>query len=110
MAWDPTHTACLDAIKRVDGTPCDPVSCTAFAQQHGGPMQGFIHAICNCLPPYENGCRPVRTPGCCVQASAPIPILNPDLQCYCCCNDLLTTVAIAYDALAYKPITEYQVG
>jgi hypothetical protein len=107
MAADPwTHRRqiCEERIRAIGGTPCDDI----FCQEQIGPIWQYIHAYCTCQPPYENGCHPNRTPGCCVTSQSPIPVL--DKNCYCCCSNMMDDVAVAYNATSYKPITDFRVG
>lgn len=44
----------------------------------------YIHAVCNCLPPFD-------FPGVCPYTSdSPIPAYNGKELCYCCCSDYVT--------------------
>ena len=105
MALPSWHSKCLDNIQKIGGTPCPELYC----EQAFGTAKAAIHALCNCLPPYENGCKPVRTPDCChFGADTPVPILSQ--ECYCCCATLVSAVAVASDASTSRPIAEYRVG
>ena len=97
--WEQT---CRRLIQEAGGVPCDSLNCSNIVSNVN------LHALCNCLHPYENGCLPVRTPGCCVAASSPIFI--PADNCFCCCSGLTENLAVAYDASSYKPITDFQLG
>ncbi|SFW15402.1 hypothetical protein [Chitinophaga sancti] len=77
---DPSwNKQCLENIKKLGGTLCPQEQCE--------DMSVPIHMICNCLPPYLNGCLNNPLPGCCSYGpSSPVWVANPKGGCYCCCG------------------------
>jgi hypothetical protein len=103
MLGSQANQACLENIQKIGGTPCPAAHCEAAI------VEQYIHAFCNCQDPFLNGCYPTRTPGCCkFTGDTPVPVMS--LNCYCCCGDVAQAVTMAYDASAFKPITDFQVG
>ena len=46
---NPWQKQCLDNIHKIpNGVPCDDLRCSEVLP--------YMHAVCNCLPPYQNGC------------------------------------------------------
>lgn len=78
---DPSwYKQCLENIKKIPGGTLCP-------QEDCNNMSSLLHRVCNCLPPYLNGCINNPVPGCCVYGpSSPIYVLNANGGCYCCCG------------------------
>jgi hypothetical protein len=73
--YDP-NKACLEKIKKMGGIPCDIISCSNYPNP--------IHQICNCAPPFVNGCE-TPSPNCCKMTGQPLYIANREGGCFCCC-------------------------
>src|SRR5215213_8351466 len=99
------YSQCLENIQKLGGTVCPQESCS------NQPYQPYLRAICNCQPPYPNGCTPVNNPppNCCAfNASTPIPVMSQD--CYCCCGCFADSTPVAFDKDQYKALVEFEVG
>ncbi len=88
----PWMQGCLENVRLLTGCGtteecekllCDPGWCADSAPSG-------IHAVCNCLPPYPNGCAPTPYPGCCTFGpESPIWTPGPgETPCYCCCSEI----------------------
>lgn len=91
---------------------CRKLLCT---EQHCTDSQNYWHRVCNCDPPYQNGCTPTKTPNCCsYTAESPIYVIGSP-SCYCCCGCFAhdTPVAYGFDpatGLQNKAIADFAVG
>jgi hypothetical protein len=71
-------------------------------------VQAYSELVCSCQPPYQNGCAPTPTPGCCpYSATSPVPVLS--LSCFCCCGCFANNTPVAFGKDQYKPIIEFEV-
>jgi hypothetical protein len=103
MASPPWNAECLDNIAKIGGIPCPEDRCV--------DTSGYLHRLCNCLPPYSNGCSDPPTPGCCTYTYAsPIPVLGPEGMCYCCCGTIHFAAAVQVGEGRATPAHEIAVG
>jgi hypothetical protein len=94
---------CLENIEKIPGAVmCPDQACL--------DSKTYLHAICNCQPPYQNGCVP--PPGCCLSTpSTAVLVYGRDPgPCYCCCGMADAAMAVAVDHTTFKPIHEFSVG
>jgi hypothetical protein len=101
------YQQCEDNIKKIPGAVmCSPEVC---ANQ---PTSHLIHLVCNCLPPYNNGCTEPRQPGCCLYVpTSPVPVYTLTGYCYCCCGMVEgAAMTMAVDRTTFKPVHEFAVG
>lgn len=97
---------CLENIAKLGGTPCPDEVC-------GQLWEGqYARVICNCEPPYENGCAgPNPPPDCChFSPSSPLPSYTNEGLCYCCCGGLARRPQVAVGRDEQKPIDELRRG
>lgn len=99
---NPWQQQCLENIAKLGGTPCDILLCDEVAP--------YLHAVCNCEPPYTNGCAGTRTPGCCAYGGASPIFVMRENPCYCCCGGRPTVQSIATAADAVTPASDVRVG
>jgi hypothetical protein len=99
----PWYQQCVQNISKIPGgTLCSAQKCQDVAN--------YIHTVCNCKPPYYNGCWPNPTPGCCSYSpSSPIFVADASGGCYCCCGGV-GTGEVAVSADGAKPLSEVSVG
>lgn len=97
------YTACAAAVAKLGGTMCPESTCNSRV---AGP---YLYEVCNCVPPYRNGCTGPNPPkGCCVYTQAsPLPIAGQN--CFCCCGWSMPPEA-AEDAEAARSVKEYVPG
>jgi hypothetical protein len=95
---------CLENLKKIPGG----VLCS---DQHCRDASRYLYAVCNCQPPYQNGCPQPPTPNCCSYAPpSPVVVFGPSPYCYCCCGMVDGAMAMAVDHTTYRPIHEFAVG
>lgn len=105
MADPPWLPGCLENLRKIDPRA---VLCPA---QTCRDAERYLRSVCNCLPPYTNGCTEPRKPGCCVYGpTSPIPVYSPTGFCYCCCGSAESPTAVAVDRTTFKAINEFAVG
>jgi hypothetical protein len=82
MAQDdpPWLQPCLDNIASIPGgVPCPSQTCADVAS--------YTASVCGCQPPFQNGCSPAPTPGCCAYTpSSPVYVALATGGCVCCCG------------------------
>jgi hypothetical protein len=94
---------CKENLAKIPGG----VLCT---DQHCTDAQNYYHAVCNCQPPYQNGCPTPPTPNCCsYSATSPILVLGPQ-PCYCCCGCFANGTLIAVNRDDTRPVQDFLVG
>jgi hypothetical protein len=80
MADPPWLAPCLDNLRKIPGAVLCP-------QERCAQFSSYLHAICYCQPPYQNGCPDPPTAHCCVYGpGSPIAVYNGQDICYCCCG------------------------
>jgi hypothetical protein len=104
MADPPWLPGCIDNVNKLPGGKLCSV-------QHCEDSATYWHAVCNCQPPFQNGCTGTPPPpGCCsYTATSPIYVIGPD-PCYCCCGCFANDTLVAVDATERKEIKEFVVG
>jgi hypothetical protein len=106
MAQDnPWLKQCLENIKRIPGgVPCSELRCSEVSP--------YMHAVCNCLPPYTNGCSGQKPPpNCCAYSgTTPIAVFGPSGVCYCCCFGVALGPMLSTSASEVKSTHELNVG
>jgi hypothetical protein len=104
MADPPWYAQCLDNISKIPGgVPCPQDRCFH--------VNSYVHAVCNCQPPYSNGCTDPPTPGCCAySASSPIFVVSNEGSCYCCCGMMGTSTEVDVGGQDAAPVHEIAVG
>ena len=102
MSDPPWYTQCLDNIAKLGGTLCPADFCYDAGD--------YLYHICNCVPPYSNGCPDPPTPDCCAYGpTSPIWVSGPD-PCYCCCITSDSAVPVVSVEGEARPIGEIAVG
>jgi hypothetical protein len=101
------ETGWLDQCKRriadLGGVLCAPEMCNESI------IKNYSAALCNCRPPYENGCPPSNPPAdcCAYDVASPVPVIA--YSCYCCCGTSILVAAVAM-AAGSKAAHEIEVG
>jgi hypothetical protein len=100
----PWLEACLANIRLLGGHLCDETYCTGNSK--------ITRMVCNCIPPFYNGCPPNnRPPGCCAYtAASPIWMALPNDGCYCCCGSFSDGTPVAISETESEPIVDIMFG
>lgn len=101
----PWYAQCLDNIKKIPGG-------TLCSEQHCADAKRQNYMICNCVPPYLNGCMgPNPAPGCCsYNASSPVFVALPNGGCYCCCGSTTPATEVAVSKTDSMAIDQLKKG
>lgn len=101
----PWLPGCKEELKKIDP---NAVLCP---ENHCLDTQTYWHKVCRCIEPYENGCRPPRTPNCCSYTdTSPIIVFSPGGVCYCCCGCFANDTVLAWSADESRPVAEFVAG
>lgn len=104
MSEPPWWQQCLDNIAKIPGAKLCP-------QDQCSQVAPYLDKVCNCRPPYQNGCASDPSPGCCsYDASSPIVVFFSSGYCYCCCGAVGASPAVATGEGQSKPLAEVLVG
>jgi hypothetical protein len=102
----PWLPGCLENLAKIEGAVLCP-------EQHCADSNTYLHAVCYCQAPYQNGCTGTNPPAncCSYTATSPVIIFNKDgTNCYCCCGCFANDTQVAVDATTTKAVQLFLIG